>query len=74
MDRIQETAAPFCERRIACLRCHLEVALSGDEETLRLAYDFERWQAGCCCCHLDSPASCCSFLQLEAMINARRPH
>jgi hypothetical protein len=36
---------------------------------VNLTYDIAQWQTNCCCGHLDGPASCCSFLDLEGIIN-----
>jgi len=54
---------------IACLRCQLKVSATTDDSGLVLSYDADHWIKRCCCNDLSSPAECCSFLTLEALVN-----
>jgi len=56
-------------RVAACLRCQLEVRVTTDDSGLMLSYDADHWIKRCCCNDLSSPAECCSFLTLEALVN-----
>jgi hypothetical protein len=49
----------------------VNVDITGETPTLTLSYDFEQWRKVCCCGHLYSPAACCSFLELERIVDAR---
>jgi hypothetical protein len=58
-------------RYVACVRCGMRVAVqTSGPSSLTLFYDVERWRSKCCCAHLSGPMFCCSFLDLERIVNA----
>lgn len=57
-------------RYVACMRCSMRVKVEGDGSSVSLSYDVAAWRRSkCCCVHLDGPTYCCSFLDLERIIN-----
>src|SRR5262245_3836986 len=47
---------------LVCLRCKASVGIEDEGSSIRLIYDFNRWQqSDCCCPHLDGPVNCRSF-------------
>jgi hypothetical protein len=66
MERTGKLVGRPAVRCIARRRCGMEVEVEGGASSVTLNYDRDGWrQSRCCCVHLDGPASCCSFLELE---------
>ena len=69
MERTSKLVGRPAVRCIACRRCGMEVEVQGGASSVTLHYDLDVWrQSKCCCLHLDGPASCCSFLELERAV------
>jgi hypothetical protein len=68
MDKI-ETTSRGDAHDVECVRCHLKLAVGAADQSVTFSYDIEQWRSRCCCGHLEGPVSCCSFLELEGIIN-----
>jgi hypothetical protein len=55
---------------ITCLRCKTSVCVKDTGSSVKLIYDVDDWQnSTCCCLHLAGPVACCSFGELQQVIN-----
>jgi len=68
MDSASHPTERSGRESVDCLRCGVQITVERTAVALALKYNVMDWRSKCCCGHIDSPACCCSFLDLERRV------